>query len=214
MNIEEKIKDILTDWYKLERNPFLKYKTSESSEVILKDCSWRNRLKGIWFPNIHGTFGNLWRTFFWLFYIFSILWGLPFILNLLDLADCELSFLDISTLLVGTFIGLYWNFRNNYSDKWEYCASIYNKTLDLKISEEEKMNKLLKIVFLELTLAIDLLDLGIWNDKSFVNTLDSSLFLACKLSDKQSSFKVLEKKEARKLLGNLHLDLDKKFSFE
>ncbi len=71
------------------------------------------------------------------------------------------NMLHISTM----FGAIFWALRKIYSDKWTYCANLYNKINELDLLSNSKQKN--KLDFMRNTLAIDILDLEIWSNKSF-----------------------------------------------
>ena len=65
---------------------------------------------------------------------------------------------------------IYFNFRRNYSDKWEYLAALYNKRTDSILSDKKNFNELF---FREVTLVIDAYECSMYN----CNIYKSLIFL-------------------------------------
>ena len=55
---------------------------------------------------------------------------------------------------------IFWNFRTHYGEKWLYCANLYNDILKLENDDDKKKK-------LEIALAIDIIHLNLWSNRSF-----------------------------------------------
>jgi hypothetical protein len=136
--------------------------------------------------NIHGTIGNFSRTFafttFWFLWI-GVLAAIvdykyeAFVgISETNQNNYILVFKDFIIAYMASLSIFFWNFRTNYSDKWVYFSDLFNKSMELKFSDDEK--KILKIVYIECCLSIDLINLTMWNDSSYQRVLKRQLFIA------------------------------------
>ena len=114
---------------------------------------------------------------------------LPFLLFFF-IFECNYESSEIYLYAISGFSILYWNMNRINYKRWEYCANLYNRILEIncEIHRQTMIN----------ALAIDLVTIDLWANRSFKEFFYDELMAAINTKYKSSGERVRDEKEIAK----------------
>ena len=194
----------------------------DSKLSFVEDYDWRERhllgKKEKWTHN-RSDLNILYRSLYislvttiLIFIAFSILsffhWQISKQLFWIRFSPERFSILNIILLFSATTGTIYWNLRVKFGSQWTYCADLYNKIFIEQLNSNENHEIL---DYKKLTLAIDILSLDLWRNKSywklFNYSLDRAIEIYCESSENDFLIKRIKTgsvsvKEIKKILSH------------